>query len=126
MAIRGLHHIAMKAVDFEAAKAFYTETMGFETIGNLGAVVFIDIGGSTIELSAAAEGVETQCTPACGMLHLAWEVDDVEETANELKAKGVEFFIEPKAVSDDLTIAFFRDPDGNELELFKSKTLTWK
>jgi catechol 2,3-dioxygenase-like lactoylglutathione lyase family enzyme len=38
--------------------------------------------------------------------------------------KGVEFFIEPKNVGD-IRLAFFRDPDGNELELFQSPTLTW-
>ena len=126
MAFLGSHHIAMKAVNFEAVKAFYTETLGFEIIGTLGAsVVFIDIGGTTIELSPAAEGVCPQPTPGCGLLHLAWEVDDVTATADLLKAKGVEFFIEPKVINDDLEIAFFKDPDGNELELFKSKSLTW-
>jgi hypothetical protein len=38
--------------------------------------------------------------------------------------KGVSFFVEPRGVGD-IRLAFFKDPDGNELEIFQSPTLTW-
>ena len=60
-----------------------------------------------------------------GLAHLAFEVDDVDQTYEDLKAKGVEFFITPRNAGD-IRLAFFRDPDGNELELFNSPTLRWK
>ncbi len=127
MAIIKSHHIAMRSPDYARAKAFYTETLGFPIVGQLPGreVVFIDIGGTTIELSQGTPKPGDQ-KPSCGLMHLAFEVDDVDATYAELKAKGVEFFIEPRTPFGDLRIAFFRDPDGNELELFHSPTLSWR
>jgi catechol 2,3-dioxygenase-like lactoylglutathione lyase family enzyme len=126
MAILGAHHIAVKSPNFARAKAFYTETLGFPIAGQIPGrdVVFIDIGGTTIELvqGSAPEGQER---PGCGFMHLALEVDDVDATYADLVFKGVEFFIEPKSAGD-IRLAFFRDPDGNELELFQSPSLSWK
>ncbi len=126
MAILRSHHIALKTPNYARAKAFYTGVLGFPIAGSIPGkeIVFIDIGGTTIELM---EGPAPTCAekPGCGLMHLAFEVDDVDATYADLKAKGVEFFIEPKDVGD-IRLAFFRDPDGNELELFRSPTITWK
>lgn len=125
MAILHSHHIALKATDYARSKAFYTEVLGFPIVGQIPGkdVVFIDIGGTTIELMQGTSG--DACHPSCGFMHLAFEVDDVDATYADLLMKGVEFFVEPKNVGD-IRLAFFRDPDGNELELFQSPTLTWK
>jgi glyoxylase I family protein len=61
-----------------------------------------------------------------GFVHLAFQVDDVDATYRELVAKGVQFFIEPRSAISDIRMAFFRDPDGNPLELFESSSLSWK
>ena len=54
---------------------------------------------------------------ACGLRHLAFCVDSVEQTVNELLEVGIE--CEPIRV-DDYTgkkMTFFQDPDGLPLEL---------
>ena len=54
---------------------------------------------------------------ACGLRHLAFCVDSVEQTVNELTEVGIE--CEPIRV-DDYTgkkMTFFHDPDGLPLEL---------
>ena len=54
---------------------------------------------------------------ACGLRHLAFCVDNVEQTVKELAAVGIE--CEPIRV-DDYTgkkMTFFHDPDGLPLEL---------
>ena len=54
---------------------------------------------------------------ACGLRHLAFRVDDVEETVRELAARGIA--CEPVRV-DEFTgkrMTFFFDPDGLPLEL---------
>jgi catechol 2,3-dioxygenase-like lactoylglutathione lyase family enzyme len=126
MAILRSHHIALKSPNYARAKAFYNETLGFPIVGSIPGkdIVFLDIGGTTIEL---LEGPAPTCTekPGCGLMHLAFEVDDVDATYADLVSKGVEFFIQPKSVGD-IRLAFFHDPDGNELELFRSPTITWK
>ena len=125
MSILNSHHIALKTLDFKRAKAFYTETLGFPIAGQLEGkdIIFIDIGGTTIELMQTADVAPGQ-KPGCGFMHLAFECDNVDATYSDLVAKGVEFFIEPKSVGD-IRLAFFKDPDGNELELFQCPSLTW-
>ncbi|MEN6479247.1 MAG: VOC family protein [Anaerolineales bacterium] len=125
MAFLGTHHIAIRAVDFPAMKAFYTETLGFPVVGGIPGsdIAFIDIGGTTIELVPLQGGQHTK--PECGYAHIAFEADDVDATYADLVGKGVKFTVEPKNVGD-IRLAFFVDPDGNELEIFQSPTLTWR
>jgi glyoxylase I family protein len=54
---------------------------------------------------------------ACGLRHLAFRVEDVEETVRELNALGIE--TEPIRLDPltDKRMTFFRDPDGLPLEL---------
>lgn len=125
MAIVRSHHIALQVRDVPVSKAFYTETLGFPVLGQIPGreIYFIGIGGTCIELMAAKPEAEFRA-PQAGLVHLAFEVDDVDATYADLRAKGVKFTVEPKDVGD-IRLAFFTDPDGNTLELFKSPTLTW-
>jgi catechol 2,3-dioxygenase-like lactoylglutathione lyase family enzyme len=50
--------------------------------------------------------------------HLAFHVEDVEEARRELEANGVEFNGETFD-SGVCRMAFFRDPDGNDLMLHR-------
>jgi catechol 2,3-dioxygenase-like lactoylglutathione lyase family enzyme len=119
------HHIAIKTGKFSEMKAFYHDVLGFDIVGGFEGrdIVFLDIGDTTIELIGdSAEGAATQ--PAHGIIHMAYQVDDVDAAAAALAAQGVCFFIEPKSMGD-VRLAFFYDPDGNQLELFNSPSLTW-
>ena len=125
MAILRSHHIALKVHDVAVSKAFYTETLGFPIVDQFPGreTYFIDIGGTTIELGQTSAAPEDE--PSTGFVHLAFEVDDVFATCAELEAKGVAFYTGPAKVGDLLSMAFFRDPDGNALELFQSERFTW-
>jgi glyoxylase I family protein len=127
VAILGAHHINVKSNKYEEMKAFYTETLGLPIVGQIPGtkVVFIDIGGTTIEL-APTDVAQDEPDRKTGFVHLAFQVDDVDATYRELVAKGVQFFIEPRSAISDIRMAFFRDPDGNPLELFESSSLSWK
>ena len=117
------HHIALRTPDFPRAKAFYSETLGLEIVGDIPGrdIVFIDIGGTTIELMAAPD----QAPGEVGAFsHLAFQVDDVDAVYQELAGRGVPFSVEPRDAGS-LRIAFFQDPDGNTLELFHSPDLRW-
>ncbi|HHX63567.1 MAG TPA: VOC family protein [Chloroflexi bacterium] len=124
MAIIKSHHIALRSTRFEETKAFYTEVLGLPIRGQIpnSKIVFIDLGGTTIELIPT--DAEATDRPAAGFVHLAFQVYDVDATYNELVAKGVEFHVAPRDAGD-IRLAFFKDPDGNELELFCSPSLTW-
>jgi len=121
MAIIKSHHIAVATPDMKRLADFYTNVMGFHTDGYLGNnIVFIDIGGTRLELINNPDVTEAQPEGCKGMLHLAFEVDDVQRTCKELEAKGVTFYSPAREARPGLWNAFFRDPDGNILELFQA------
>ncbi len=124
MAILKAHHIAIKARDFQASKKFYTEVLGLKVVGGFPGrdIIFIDLNGTTIELMGG--GPEEFTKPQGGLTHLALEVDDVDQTVAELKAKGVTFAREPSSFEFGRNV-FFTDPDGVALELFTSPTMHW-
>jgi catechol 2,3-dioxygenase-like lactoylglutathione lyase family enzyme len=52
-----------------------------------------------------------------GLRHLAFYVADVDAEAERLRAAGVALDVEPMTATGDVRLAFFRDPDGTQLEL---------
>jgi glyoxylase I family protein len=121
MAILRSHHIAVSTPDLARLVSFYRDTLGLPEAGHLGDnITFIDIGGTRLELLGKPDATEPQAEGCKGMLHIAFEVDDVQSTYEAIKAKGVEFHIPAREARPGLWVAFFRDPDGNILELFKA------
>ncbi len=63
-----------------------------------------------------------------GSIHIAFEVDDIDEIYNRLRGKGVEFNAEPYTFTEDdgaeavvgATFAYLKDPDGIQLEIFEA------
>lgn len=122
MKISHTHHVALFTANFDRIRDFYTTVMGFPVVGKIPGhnIVFVDCGSTAIEI------VEHAAMPASsgpgGWTHLALEVDDIDTTYKELSAAGVAFHLTPTSFPEEnpwFRIAFFRDPDGNELELFQ-------
>jgi catechol 2,3-dioxygenase-like lactoylglutathione lyase family enzyme len=118
--IVGTHHIALKTASFAAMRAFYAETLEMAYLGGFPGrnIIFLDAGSTTVELieSDSAEPAST------GWHHLALEVEDTDAAYDELTAKGVVFHIPPRTVSEEhplVRLAFFKDPDGNDVELYQ-------
>ena len=118
--------IALLVEDMEAAEKLYTKVLGMEIIerlplGEAGEVVFIDAGAVQLELipRAAFEGEERLGIP--GVHHLSFKADDVEKTAEELEAKGVDLLKEPFEAMPGMTLAFFDGLNGVNLQLFNWK-----
>ena len=80
---------------------------------------------STLELIEYANRPEGNDTPIqqnyLGAMHMAFEVENVEEAFAELTAKGIEFYSEPNVVDEGVLAGwrwvYFHDPDGIPLEL---------
>ncbi|GAB4116904.1 MAG: VOC family protein [Roseiflexaceae bacterium] len=121
MQLTGTHHVALKTANFAAMRAFYVETLGLPYLGGFPGrnIIFIGAGSTTIELIEAEGPIE----PArLGWHHMALEVADTDAAHAELAAKGVAFHVEPRSFPPDapaVRLAFFKDPDGNELELYQ-------
>ncbi|MEH1841216.1 MAG: VOC family protein [Nostoc sp.] len=127
MKISGIHHVAIICSNYDRSKKFYVEVLGFPIIQETFRVernsykLDLRVGENTqIELFSFPNTPERPSKPeACGLRHIAFKVDDVEETVFYLKSKGVE--VENIRV-DEITnkkFTFFKDPDNLPLEIYE-------
>ena len=101
-----IHHIAIIVSDYEAAKDFYVNKLGFSVIReNYGPErkdwkLDLRVNEYTeLEIFAEENPPKRVNRPeACGLRHLAFCVDSVEQTVKELAAVGIE--CEPIRVDD--------------------------
>jgi glyoxylase I family protein len=127
MKIKNIHHIAIITDNYEVSKKFYTEVMGFKVIREVyrekrnSYKLDLSVNGKyQIELFSFPDYRERPGYPeAKGLRHLAFAVANVEESANELKSKGVE--VEYIRVDEytNKKFTFFTDPNGQPLELYE-------
>lgn len=108
--------------DIEAARKFYADTLGLTEVSRMGdEVIVFKSGNSTINVYHSEFAGTNQATA------MTWEVgDDVEKIVSELKAKGIRFehYDMPDTkvegdihVSQGMRVAWFKDPDGNILNI---------
>lgn len=128
MKTRGIHHVAIICSDYQKSKRFYVDILGFSIIQETFRAsrnsykLDLKIGnGDVIELFSFPDSPTRLSHPeACGLRHLAFEVDDIQECVSYLKSKGVE--IEDIRI-DELTgkqFTFFKDPDNLPLEIYQT------
>lgn len=125
MKLNSVHHIAIIVSDIEKAREFYVEKLGFEVIrenyrkGRDDWKLDLRVDEHTeLEIFAEKNPPKRVNRPeACGLRHLAFRVENVEETVKELAEIGIE--CEPIR-TDSFTgekMTFFFDPDGLPLEI---------
>ena len=125
--LNSVHHIAIICSDYQASKKFYTEILGF----NVHAEYYRETRNSfkldlklgeryCIELfSFPNPPARTSRPEACGLRHVAFEVNDIEEAKKWLTEKGVA--VEPIR-TDEYTgkrFTFFADPDDLPIEIYE-------
>lgn len=118
MRITATHHVAIYTAHFERLRDFYVTMLGLPLCGAFEGynIIFVAAGTTAIEIVETSAGESREG----GWRHLALEVADVDAAYSELAAQGVPFHEPPHGfppAAPTVRIAFFRDPDGNELEL---------
>jgi glyoxylase I family protein len=122
-----VHHIAIICSDYERSKHFYANILGFRVIHEQyrkerrSYKLDLQVGDHTqIELFSFEDPPKRPSYPeACGLRHLALEVENIEEAAAYLHMHGIA--IEPIRV-DPITgkrFTFFCDPDELPIELYE-------
>lgn len=125
--INRMHHIAIICSDYERSKHFYTQVLGFEIEQEIyrkerdSFKLDLSLKGQyMIELFSFPNPPERLSRPeGTGLRHLAFEVDDLESSIDELAKNGVE--AEPVRI-DEMThkkFTFFFDPDDLPIELYE-------
>lgn len=122
-----IHHIAIICSDYGVSKNFYTEILGLNMIREVyreerqSYKLDLAIGDHyAIELFSFPDPPKRPSRPeACGLRHLAFSVENVQEKREELIKKGLEC---EEIRTDEFTgKAFFftRDPDHLPLEFYE-------
>jgi glyoxylase I family protein len=122
-----IHHIAIICSDYPRSKRFYVEILGFEIVREIyrndrqSFKLDLRVGDQyQLELFSFPNPPTRPSSPeACGLRHLAFEVENVEDTVRRLRDRGVE--VEPIRV-DEFTkkaFTFFRDPDNLPIEIYE-------
>lgn len=125
MILSKIHHIAIIVSNYETAKDFYVNKLNFPIIRENYRPEHNDwkldlrVNEYTeLEIFAEPDPPKRVNRPeACGLRHLAFCVESVEQTVKELAEVGID--CEPIRV-DAYTgkkMTFFQDPDGLPLEL---------
>lgn len=119
-----IHHVAIIVSDYEKSRKFYVEQLGLPIIRENyrkernDYKLDLKVGNIELEIFGVENPPARVTQPeACGLRHLAFKVDDIEEAVKWLNSKGIQ--TEPIRM-DEYTqkrMTFFRDPDNLPLEI---------
>lgn len=123
----GIGHCAIRARDFDAMIAFYTEKLGFEEMLRLltdeGAVrlAYVRITDTQfLEIFPNGSGDGPLPGSHVGVTHICLTVEDIEETIADLAARDVSLTRPLKTgPADGNRQAWIEDPEGNRFELME-------
>ena len=125
MLFDSIDHIAIISSDYQKAKDFYVDKLGFKVKREVERkdrddfIITLEApNGILVELFIEKNPPRRVTRPeAAGLRHLAFRVQDIEESEEKLKKKGIEteeIRIDPQ---NGKRMTFFMDPDGLPLEL---------
>ncbi|MBT3379176.1 MAG: VOC family protein [Lentisphaerae bacterium] len=125
----GIHHVAIRVPDYDAAATFYTEALGLEQVLEWGeeakrSALFHAGRGSYVEIFSGGSDDEK---PDGHWLHLAFRSEDCDAALERARAAGAEVTMEPRDVpmesrpeTTTFRIAFCKGPAGETIEFFQN------
>ena len=122
-----VHHIAIICSDYQRSLDFYTHVLGLRVLAEhyredrQSYKTDLALGDDyVIELFSFPSPPSRLTRPeATGLRHLAFEVDNIDESVRELDALGINH---ETVRTDEYTskrFLFFQDPDGLPIELYE-------
>ncbi len=119
-------HVMIRVKDVDKSMDFYTKLFDMNLVRTItldDCVLYFlsDQDGQTqIELTANFETPEDGYKNGDAFGHLAFGVNSMDEFGEKLKSFGCEYTCEPFYMEEaGSTIAFIKDPDGNEIEIIQ-------
>jgi glyoxylase I family protein len=121
------HHVAIICSNYEQSRRFYTQVLGLQIVSEnyreerISYKLDLELpDGTQVELFSFPSPPKRPSYPeACGLRHLAFEVEDIREAVKDLEQEGI--VVEPVRVDKHTgkRFTFFADPDGLPLELYE-------
>jgi catechol 2,3-dioxygenase-like lactoylglutathione lyase family enzyme len=121
-AIRAIDYTVIFVHDLTVMRSFYRDVLGLPLLRELSAGwIEYRIGSNTLALALPSRTAADPPIPSgSASLQLAFKVSapDVDQCARELQEKGIALLEPPTDQPFGHRTLFFRDPDGNLLEVF--------
>ena len=124
MRVKKLLHTRMRVSDMDQTINFYTKVLGLEVLERK-----VSPRGSHLaflKVPNSEELIELTSFPPSGpvkvqedLVHLAFQVDNLDDTIASLNAKGVKITDGPTQTSSGSRFIFIDAPDGYEIELIE-------
>jgi glyoxylase I family protein len=127
LGLHSVHHIAIICSDYARSKAFYTEDLGLEIIREVYREerdsYKLDLALNdhyVIELFSFPKPPARPSRPeSSGLRHLAFQVNNLDFTVQELKKKGIESELIRIDEFTGKRFTFIADPDDLPLEFYE-------
>ena len=122
----GLRHLALNVTNLEAMKRFYVDVLGFavewepdaDNVYLSSGIDNLALHRSTALTASRESGPEAQRVGALDHLGLiVRRADDVDRWAAFLEDRGVTLDAKPRTHRDGARSCYFRDPDGNAVQI---------
>jgi len=124
MKVTKLLHTRMRVSDLDETIRFYTTVLGLEVLDRKTSPRGSQLAFLKVPNSDAL--IELTCFPPSGpvkvqedLVHLAFQVDSLDQTIASLNAKGIKITDGPTQTSSGSRFIFIDAPDGYEIELIE-------
>lgn len=126
-----MHHLGIVVNDLEESLHFYKDILEGNVTDKFYAskedtdITYLKVGEESIELmsprNAKVKTVDKKWEnrEITGVEHIAFEVDDIDETHNHLINRGVKCLLNP-SIYGDIKFAYYQAPDDVILELVQT------
>lgn len=119
-------HVMIRVKDIEKSLDFYTKLFQMNLTHTIeledSKLYFLsdEDGQTQIELTYNYDSPKEGYTNGNAFGHLAFGIKSFEEFGKMLNERGIKYEYGPEYMKEaDSTIAFIKDPDGNEIEIIK-------
>ncbi|NCN82618.1 MAG: hypothetical protein GW947_01500 [Candidatus Pacebacteria bacterium] len=115
-----LYALCLLVEDYEKSLAFYRDTLDLKLNSQDTNYTDFKLGETLLAIFQKDEAVAMfpkSHMKSGGGCVIAFPVADVETACQELQNKGIDIFEGPKQMPWGQTVAYFKDPDGNILEV---------
>ena len=124
MRVKKLLHTRMRVSDMDQTINFYTDVLGLEVMERKTSprgshLAFLKVPNSEELIELCSFPPSGPVTVQEDLVHLAFEVDNLDRTIEALTAKGIRITDGPTRSSSGSRFIFIGDPDGYEVELIE-------
>ena len=124
MKVKKLLHTRMRVSDLDQTIRFYTDVLGLEVLERKTSprgshLAFLKVPNSEELIELTSFPPSGPVTVQEDLVHLAFQVDSLDDTITTLTAKGIRVTDGPTTTSSGSRFIFIDAPDGYEIELIE-------